>query len=270
MRTVLRTANLRSGGLRTWRWALAAGLALGLSLTSAVAVGQEEAPRVEAQGMRVDHRDDDGWGWGGGWTVYRGVGGAWRAMLRFDESATYTYELTRYGQGPSARGTLTLRVEADAVRKRGDRIPDSLSFTFELNGRRDGFTVRDPVASPGETLMARLLTSGRWDLEDVRLLWTPFVFTRWAAELERLPWRTGPVWSIRGGDSETFRIDSFMRRSEGTRIRGYLERNGRRVLELTIDPELPLPEYIRWTDEQGRRYEAELVSRREAPSRPRM
>lgn len=215
--------------------------------------GAQTGPGGEEQRyMRVEERDSP---------LLR-AGGGWYSMLRFDTPATYEYELTRRGSGRTVRGTLRIQVS----RFMGS---NSLSLSYEVDGKRDSVRLQQMAATPGEALMAALLTSSsRWDERDVRLLWTPFVFTRWAAELADTHWRTGVAWTTRSAATEEFRIDRMVRdRPDGTVYRGRLERNGKTVLEMDVNLSLPLPEYVNWIDASGTRYEAELVQERRTPVR---
>lgn len=189
---------------------------------------------------------------------------AWQQVLQFDKPAIYEYGLTRVVDGRLATGRLTVQI----IQRHADL---ALALTYEVDGQQDGFYARTMTASPSEALLAALLTSQLWSLEDIRLLWTPFIFTRWVQELSEMSWRSGEGWTIRSAGTESFRVDRSLCDHNGRTIyRCHLERHGRTILEMDVNLDLPLPQYVSWVDAAGACYEAEMTPQQQSPVAPRM
>lgn len=174
--------------------------------------------------------------------------GTWLALLRFDKPAKYEYQLMHWGAGRLTGGTLRIEVSSTYV-----------IFEYAIGNRSGLASWPGGAASVGETYMAALLADGIWSADEISLLWTPFVVSRWAHQFETLEWRVGPGWAVRGGTSSQFTIDQVLRDEKGATIyRAHLETSEGRPLEIDVNLQLPLPDYIKWTNNTHSTFEAIL------------
>lgn len=212
-----------------------------MSLTMPVCA-QDAAQGGEQRLMRVEEKGEG----------LASVAGTWNEMLRFDTTASYQYALTRWKDDIPVIGSLSIQTI---------EMPSgvALSLSYEIDGQRDGLHARPLASTPAEALMASLLASSRWSLEDIRLLWTPFAFIPWATYFVGMPWRAGEGWTMRSLGNESFRVEEVARDEDGCTIyRGHLQRYGQTVLTLEINLDLPLPTYVQWVDASGTHYEARI------------
>ncbi|MGI6611687.1 MAG: hypothetical protein ACOX4G_14445 [Limnochordia bacterium] len=235
--------------LSTEAWTKKIGLVFSLLLFALIlpimpVCAQDDTRGEERRLMRVEENEEG----------LAPASGFWSRMLRFDATATYEYALTRWTDGAPVHGSLTIQVA-----KLHSGL--ALSLSYEIDGRREGVFVRPLASTPAEALMATLLASAQWSLEDIRLLWTPFAFTPWATRFVEMPWRAGEGWTVRSLGNESFRVEEVARDGAGRTIyRGRLQRYGETTLLLEIDLNLPLPAYVHWVDAAGMRYEAQIKS----------
>jgi hypothetical protein len=174
--------------------------------------------------------------------------GTWQTMLRFDTPAKYEYQLMHWGAGRLTTGAL--KVEASSA---------YVILEYAIGNRSGAVAWRAGAASVGETYMAALLADGLWNAEEISLLWSPFMVSRWASQFASLEWRVGPGWAIRSGNSSQFTIDAVLRDEKGATIyRAHLETSEGRPLEIDVNLQLPLPKYIKWTNNASSTFEAIL------------